>query len=377
MSFAVEVLLDPRVSDPWGATVTATHSRIRYEVQIERRRDERGIERLVVAREQALPIMAREDRWPRLAAALSAEFRGRYLRYGRRAPWLETVETNGKRGFEIHQDGSAGRTRSAEAAEATVLSSFTSAEFPHLYALREELRSWRFLQLDPAALRRPSPTIAADQLEPDGANLATVLARLQSETKTETRPSGLLADIAADLAALVPGVTGIAVAEDTTNREYRIDITLRGEPPFSSRVVSDGTLRILALLTMLHDPAHRGLVCFEEPENGVHPVRLRAMIRRLRELVTDPGSRAFDEGERLSQMLLNSHSPVILSSLDERELMFADLVTEVDPTAATITRKTRIRPVRSQGELPVEARNADHVTNFEVQEYLASVNSEL
>ena len=42
-------------------------------------------------------------------------------------------------------------------------------------------------------------------------------------------------------------------------REYRIDFELR-DAPFSSRVVSDGTLRVLALLTMLFDPQHRGLV---------------------------------------------------------------------------------------------------------------------
>lgn len=50
-----------------------------------------------------------------------------------------------------------------------------AVEYPHLYAIRDEMRSWHFLQLDPASLRRPSPTTAALELEPDGANLATVL----------------------------------------------------------------------------------------------------------------------------------------------------------------------------------------------------------
>jgi predicted ATPase len=152
-----------------------------------------------------------------------------------------------------------------------VLSSFTSAEFPHLYALREELRSWRFLQLDPSVLRRPSPTTASEDLEPDGSDLATVLARIQADTKTPTRPTGVLAEIAADLAALIPGVVGLTVEHDDRTREYRIDIGMAGGPPFSSRVVSDGTLRVLGLLTLLHDPKYGGLICFEEPENGIHP----------------------------------------------------------------------------------------------------------
>lgn len=375
MAFAVELLLAPEVRDPWGDTVKISHSRVRYEVEIERRKDERGIERLVVAREEAKPILAQADKWQPKKQELSAQFRQLFMKYGRRTPWLTTGESGGKRSFKINQDGRKGRTRPAEAAEATVLSSITSAEFPHLYALREEMRSWRFLQLDPNALRRPSSTTAALELEPDGANLATVLARIQAETATETRPKGDLADIAADLTSLIPGVVGVSIEEDEKNREYRIDIDMRDGFPFSSRVVSDGTLRVLALLTLLHDPKHRGLVCFEEPENGVHPFRLKAMIERLRELVTDPTSDEVDEQEPLSQMLLNSHSPVVLSCLEKDEAMFADMVSVVNPEEDKISRKTRIRPVKLQGELLPE-ENREYVGRVEVERYLHSVDQE-
>jgi len=167
-----------------------------------------------------------------------------------------------------------------------------------------------------------------------------------------------LADIAADLAALVPGVVDVAVQEDPRNHEYLVEIVLREGDAFSSRVISDGTLRVLALLTMLHDPRHRGTVCFEEPENGVHPLRLKALIHRLRELVTDPYSAEADPGEPLAQMLLNSHSPVVLSALREGglhvgEAMFCDLATVVDPKTKKQRRRTHIRAVqpREQGSL--------------------------
>jgi predicted ATPase len=375
MAFAVELLLAPEVQDPWGDTVKISHSRVRYEVEIERRKDDRGIERLVVAKEEAKPILAQSDKWQPKKQELSAQFRQLFMKYGRRTPWLTTGESDGKRSFKINQDGRKGRTRPAEAAEATVLSSITSAEFPHLYALREEMRSWRFLQLDPNALRRPSPTTAALELEPDGANLATVLARIQAETATQTRPKGDLADIAADLTSLIPGVVGVSIEEDEKNREYRIDIDMRDGHPFSSRVVSDGTLRVLALLTLLHDPKHRGLVCFEEPENGVHPFRLKAMIERLRELVTDPTSEEVDEQEPLSQMLLNSHSPVVLSCLEKDEAMFADMVSVVNPEVDKISRKTRIRPVKLQGEL-LPKENREYVGRVEVERYLHSADQE-
>lgn len=371
MSLSAEVLLDPEVRDPWGATVHLTHSRVRYEVEIQYLRDERGIERLLVTRESALPILNRDDRWA-ADREVSEEFRVSFLKYSRRAPWLETVLESGRRSFQIHQDGRAGRTNAAQAAEATVLSSFTSAEFPHLYALREELRSWRLLQLDPAALRRPSPIVASDELEPDGSNLATVLARIQAETATQTRPQGLLPEIAADLVSLIPGVVGLTVEKDERNREYRIDIGLREESAFSSRVVSDGTLRVLALLTLLHDPKHRGVVCFEEPENGVHPGRLKGMVARLRELTTDIGAR--QQEERTRQVLVNSHSPVVLSCLRDREMLFADMVSVIEPGVGK-SRKTRMRHVRSdrQGSL---SPDEGVVGTFDVERYLMTAQRE-
>ena len=126
--------------------------------------------------------------------------------YRRSKPWLTTADQPGGAVFEIHQDGKQGRNRPASAAEATVLSSITNAELPHLFALREEMRHWRLLQLDPALLRRSSPVGASDQLTPDGANLAAVLARLKSETADAEHPAGVLDDIAAELGALIPGV---------------------------------------------------------------------------------------------------------------------------------------------------------------------------
>lgn len=377
MSFAVEVLLNPTTTDPWGATVNITHSRIRYELCIERRKDARGIERLVVAHEAAIPILSQNDNWQPRGKAPSEGFRSRYLRYARRSPWLTTEAMSSGATFYIHQDGHAGRQRSAEAAEATVLSSITSAEFPHLFALREELRSWRFLQLDPSILRRPSPTTAPDLLEPDASNLPTVLARIKAETGTSLQPKGALADIAADLSLLVPDVIGFDVQEDLKAHEHQIDFSTREGPPFTSRVVSDGTLRILALLTLLHDPKHGGLVCFEEPENGIHPSRLRSLIRRIRELITDPVSDCSEgDGEAPTQMLFSSHSPVVLSSLGEGEAVFADLITVTNPKLQTVEARTRLRKVDRTKQHRLITSD-ESVTEFEVDRYLSMEEAEL
>lgn len=376
MQLAAEVLLEPRVRDPWGDEVELVHSRLRYEVVIERIQNKRGIERLVVVREEARPITRAQDSWP-LAKSASSAFRAAFLKYGSRtrSPLLETVLKDGKPTFLIHRDPSRERARPAEAAESTILSSMASAEFPHLFALADELRSWRFLQLDPSSLRKPSPVIAPEALTPDGANLAAVLARIQAETASEQQPRGVLAEIAAALAALIPGVTGLSVHEDRRTREYHVDIALRDGPAFNSRVVSDGTLRVLALLTVLYDPKSRGLICFEEPENGVHPARLSTLIQKLQALITDPTEQEQPEGP-FSQILMNSHSPVVLSALSKRwrhssEVIFADIVSVADPVARKVTRKTRLRPI-AQELFSDEGRTVP----WEVQRYLATANTQ-
>jgi predicted ATPase len=375
MKFAVEVLLEPRVKDPWGTVFDITHSRVRYEVEIERRMDERGIERLVVSREEASPILSRKDHWYPIGRKPSAWFKQKYLKYSRQKSWLTTEVSGGVRRFEVRQDGHQGRSRPAEAAQATVLSSIMSAEFPHLFALREELRSWRFLQLDPVAMRRSIPMNVPDkQLEPDGSNLAAVLARIQHETSTETRPQGGLSDIAIDLAGLITGVVGVSVEKDLPKQELRIDLRLRDAPPISARIVSDGTLRVLALLTILHDPRRRGLVCFEEPENGIHPGRLSGLIELIRDRLYRPFLEEDSSEEPLSQVLLNSHSPVFLSNLDEHEMMFADMVDVVDPERKQRMRKTRIRPIKPGNQMIMDlGEERQYVAPYEVATYLATV----
>lgn len=381
MRFAVEVLVPDSVVDSWGAKVDIKHTRIRYEVGLRRQRDDAGIERLYVDWEDASPISIGKDRWRDTVSPGIREQHAKYMR--RRIPWLTTTDReSGKPRFSLRQDRRAGRERPAEAAEATILSSITTTEFPHLFALRRELESWRFLQLDPASLRKPSPTTERDILDPDGANLATVLAAIKATSAVSGDDKGLITDIASELSGVVPGVTDFDVTEDAAAREYRIEITMRDKTTFSSRVVSDGTLRVLALLTALHDPRWRGLMCFEEPENGVHPGRLQTLITRLRELVVAPIG---DDVAPLSQLLMTSHSPVVLSLLHSEQsngakpggILWADVVTRIDPKRQASTRRTRIRPVYQQEHLRnTEASNADSVpvTAYEVEQFLNTVD---
>lgn len=347
MEFAVEVLLDPTVRDQWGTEVKVSQSRIRYELHIVRREDADGNERLFVDHESAVPLRrgARD-----LAAQWGASraFIDNHIPDGRRSsPFLETVVDDGSRRiFKQHKDGAQGRPRPADAAETTVLANSSTGDFRHLYALRQEVASWRFLQLEPHALREPSERYGEDRLEPDGGNLARVLHRIQQETATTVRPGGSLADISAGLAALVPGVRRVRVEENSQTRRWEIQLDAEGEGSFRADVASDGTLRMLGLLAALYDPRYRGLICFEEPENGVHPLRLRMLIAYLRNLVTDPTREDGVPGP-LSQVIVNSHSPVVLAAMTSAPAVYVDMQTLIETSPATGQRvKSRISRFR-------------------------------
>ncbi len=354
IKLAVELFINRHIRDQWGDEAKLKYTRLRYEVHIQRRRDGRGLERLYVIHENLKPIARSEDTW--IKQYLAKE-RNMWLPEltGGRSPFISTSDagegTASKIEIALHQDGRGGRQSSiAERLERTVLSGVSRTDFPHALAVREALRSLMFLQLNPEVIRQPSSMLDKDKIASDGSYIASTLARLKREDE------GLLAEISRDLANLVPGIMQVDVREDRARDEYLVYARTEDNNEFSSRVLSDGTLRLLALTTLKHDPEYRGVLCFEEPENGVHPSRLKRIAALLRELTTN-----FSDPEHvnlpLRQLLVNTYSPVFAAQPAVRDvLMFAEIVQRVEPQMNTPpARVTRITPIDTspQSALPI------------------------
>jgi len=86
--------------------------------------------------------------------------------------------------------------------------------------------------------------------------------------------------------------------------------------------LSDGTLRFLALTVMEADPRSASLLCLEEPENGVHPQRVPAVIELLGDLAAD-ATLAVDASNPLRQVIINTHSPSVVAWVDDGALTAA------------------------------------------------------
>ncbi len=80
------------------------------------------------------------------------------------------------------------------------------------------------------------------------------------------------------------------------------------ERPVLAKYASDGTLKMLAYLTLLHDPTPPELIGIEEPENHLHPRLLPELAEECRNASSD------------SQVLITTHSPFVINALRPKEV---------------------------------------------------------
>lgn len=105
----------------------------------------------------------------------------------------------------------------------------------------------------------------------------------------------------------IPSIETLDVDLDKKRGELDIQITQEGTP-YSSRVISEGTLRILALCAIAANPQPSSLVAFEEPETGVHPRRIEVAADLLTAMV---------RGGR-TQVVVTTHSPTLVAAMLRR-----------------------------------------------------------
>lgn len=307
IEFIVEMLVKRSVKDNWGGEIELNNTRLRYTLVINRRKNTLGFEDLFISKEVLEKIRPDEDKW--LRKYKEAKPLARPLRAGgSREPFIQTFPESGIPTIKIRQDTyQGGKATPANTISQTVLGSVVNIDFPHVFAVKEEMRSWKFLQLNPEDLRQPTkqePGIK-DTLTPSGRNMAAVLFRLKQHDEYS------IVEITRKLNSFLPNFVSVDVVNDVANHMFIIKLKDREGKEYSSRVLSEGTLRLLLLCILEHDDRHTGLLCFEEPENGINPYRLKAMAKLLMDLTTTFSN----ELSNLRQVIANTHSPTLLSEM--------------------------------------------------------------
>ena len=377
MQFEVEMVVNKNITDAWGASGTLKYTRLRYELKIRHFVNENGLDDLEVIYESLNTIKHKEDSWVRLLPRETLEeWRPKVVTGKRGVPYIHTDTQEDIPIVIVPQDGKQGNKRSIilKHATRTILSSFDSIDFPHILAAKEEIQSWRFLQLNPDDLRQPtSKKTGEDTISISGKNLAAALYRIKQND------SYALVEISRKLNQFIPNYTDVLVKDDVENKQYII--YLRGEDgkEYSSRVLSEGTLRILTLCILEQDEKYTGLLCFEEPENGIHPFRIKTMVELLKDLSTD----FLDIESPLRQVIVNTHSPILVREVHNWKndknvsLHFASMRTRVVEVCGKKqkTKVTTILPVEKDGQLTLKFSDQDRKLSLQtVTEYLGSLN---
>jgi predicted ATPase len=307
MEFTVEMLINRKVKDNWGGEVELNNTRLRYKLILNRKNNNLGFEDLYVKLESLEKIRPDEDNW--IKKFNEAKPLAKTLRAGgSRDPYINTGLEGTNVAIKMRQDGKqGGKATPADTISQTVLGGVNTVDFPHVFAAKEEMHSWRLLQLNPEYLREPTkqePGIK-DTITSSGKNLASSLYRIKQIDEYN------LVEISRKLNVFLPEFIEVNVYDDKANRQYIIKLKGEDGKEFTSRVLSEGTLRILALCILEYDDKHTGLLCFEEPENGIHPYRIKAMTMLLKALSTD----FLDTELPLRQAIVNTHSPVVVNEM--------------------------------------------------------------
>jgi hypothetical protein len=161
------------------------------------------------------------------------------------------------------------------------------------------------LRLNSEQMRRPSPPKAPRVFLPDGSTLPWVVDSLAKKHKQR------FASWIGHVRTALPDLKQIRTVERSEDRHRYLVIEYENGLKVPSWVVSDGTLRLLALTLLAYLPDVTGVFLIEEPENGIHPRAVESVFQSLASVYG-------------AQVLLATHSPVVLSiAKPEQILCFA------------------------------------------------------
>ncbi len=243
----------------------------------------------------------------------------------KRTPFIE------RSGEKIHlrMEGQSHPTYFEQGLDHTVISTpLYEPQHPHITAFRMELANWHTYYLEPRTLMRDDvPMADVDSIGPRGQNLAAFLNTLKHKFPRDfdnlnlTLHRILPSNVSIDVDLLKEGRVGLKLSENSIR--------------YSARLISEGTLRLIGLLCAIHPRNPSTLVAFEEPENGIHPVRIK--------MISDLLKNTAKQHEK--QIVITTHSGILSSYFNDANL-FVCSRREKDHMA-----QTDIRPFKTLGPL--------------------------
>ena len=177
--------------------------------------------------------------------------------------------------------------------------------FPAVVALGNLIENWHVSDFHISRARPEQEAGYAEHLSREGENLSLVIQYLHNHHPAEFNQI---------LELLKQRIPGISQVESKTTEEGRVLLKFQDgsfEDPFLARYVSDGTIKMLAYLTLLYDPSPHPLLCVEEPENQLYPRLLHELAEEFRNYANRGG-----------QVFVSTHSPDFLNATTVDEVFW-------------------------------------------------------
>ena len=174
--------------------------------------------------------------------------------------------------------------------------------------LRNYLKSFRMFSFDASAIAGAVDTSPNPQLGEDGSNLAAVLDALR-----DTHPERFEA-LNKELNRWLPEFDRILFETPDKGRKSFLVRTSVGHHRLRASALSQGVLFALAFLALAYLPEPPSIVCFEEPDRGIHP-RLLVDIRDAMYRLAFPEN--YGEEREPVQVIATTHSPYLLDLYKE------------------------------------------------------------
>jgi len=176
------------------------------------------------------------------------------------------------------------------------------AKHPRVNALRRFITGWYLSYLTADNTRVTPEAGPQERLSATGDNLPNVIQYLKEQHEDR------LEEILKALSRRVPRLEKV---DAELMADGRLLLQIKDAPfeqPILAKFASDGTLKMMAYLTVLYDPEPPQLIGIEEPENHLHPRLLPELAEECR------------EASARTQLMVTSHSPFFVDGLRTEEL---------------------------------------------------------
>ncbi len=348
---AAEMIVDKQVKDDFGRPAEATSTFLRYEIEIgyEESANLAALSRLTLLSE-TLDFISEGEAARRLKFPLNVpRFRKQSVSNKRKTLTgfiSSKTASDGQMEIIVHQDGGSrgpGQRAPANKAPSTIVGTSNTSATPTILAARREMQKWRFLALEPSAMRRPDRFQDDTFVTANGGHLPATLLRLASDAERRNDdPADVYMKVTNRLAGLVP-ISNLTVDVDSVRQLLTVQVRERTGITLPAASLSDGTLRFLALSVLVVDSQSDGLICIEEPENGIHPAKMAEMVRLLQDLAVDSEETPGPDNP-FRQVIVATHSPVFVKLINRNDVLCA-IEAKVKTPDGLPTRTLRCSPL--------------------------------